>query len=51
MASFELDRRQLFGVISFGSFLCGKLLPTVVANIDEGILRWIRGIVPEIIIM
>jgi len=51
VASFELDRRQLFGVISFGSSLCGNLLPTVVAKIDEGTLRWIRGIVPEIIIM
>ena len=51
MTNLDLDRSQLLGVISFGSYICGKPLPTVVAKIDEDILRWIRGIVPEIIIM
>ena len=51
LANLDLNRRTLLGVISFGSRICGSPKPAGVARIDEDILRWIRGIVPDIIVM
>ena len=51
LANLDLDRRKMLGVISSGSPICGSELPSVVTRIDEDILRWIRRIVPEIIVM
>jgi len=45
------EQRELVGVISFGSRVCGSPDPTGVTRFDQQTLNWIKTIVPDITVM